>query len=566
MPSPPVTPAETFGEIEMVAGWLKIKSDAYVRMKVMRLFPAAKDDGKGVLRLKATPANAEDVQWMLDRWPHRARPGIMPWIHATVAELKAKRAAGKNTIAGHYSLDIATALPLRPYQTQAVQLTKSSAGLLIGDDVGLGKTATGVGIILAHPLPALVVCPTHIAKQWCDQVRKFAPQLKCHIIQRRAEYSLPQHDVTVISYHKLDAWADKRDWHTVIYDEAHELRGEVTTKGDAARYLAEVCRVRIGLTATPVFNYAGQIYNVMRAIAPGALGTSDEFVREWKSDRKGRVEDPVALGVWLREQMIYLRRSREEVGRQLPPAQELHYTVEHDPKIMDTLTALGRELAKKVLEGTFTDRGIAARELDARLRQITGLAKAPFVADFVADMAENGEKVILAGWHREVYDVWKAKFDAAGIKYALYTGSESATQKAAAAARFIGGEGVKPEEEVQVLILSLRSGEGLDGLQTVCSTVVYGELDWSPQRHHQLTGRVRRDGMDENKPVTAFFLVAESGSDPIVAQVLSAKWQSATAVTDPDKLDPDADFTQAEVESRVQMLAKDFLSRTGGRR
>lgn len=553
---------ETFGEIEMAAGWLKIKSDPFVRMKIMRLFPAMKDDGKGVLRLKATAPNAEDVLWMLGRWPHRSRPGVMPWLRSTTADLKARRAAGKNVLAGHYTLDIRTALPLREYQVQAVELTFATPGLLVGDDVGLGKTATAIGIILAHPMPALVVCPVHLQKQWCDQIQKFAPGLRCHIIRKMEEYQLPEHDVTIITYHKLPAWAQRRQWHTVVYDEVHELRGNDTEKGRAARFLAEVCKVRVGLSATPVFNYAGQIYNIISALMPGLLGTWDEFAREWKCDDKGRLQDPVALGQWLRAQMVYLRRTRAEVGRELPEEESIQHTVEHNPKIMDEFNRLGRQLAKKVLEGSFTEKGIAARELDARLRQITGLAKAPFVADFVTGLVENGEKVILAGWHREVYDVWKAKFNEAGVKFALYTGSESVTQKLNAKARFIGGDQVKPDDEVQVLILSLRSGEGLDGLQTVCKTVVFGELDWSPQRHHQLIGRARRDGMDMTSRVTAFFLVAESGSDPIVAQVLGAKWKSATAVTDPDKLNKEEDFAQPEVQSRVALLAKDWLSRT----
>jgi SNF2 family DNA or RNA helicase len=546
---------ETFGDIELNAGWITLRSDPFVRMKVMRLFPGMKDDGKGTLRIKATESNAEDIAWMLQRWPHRARPGVMSWIRATVAALKTKRAAGQNVLAGHYRLDIKTAVPLRDYQIQAVELTKSSPGLIIGDSVGLGKTATGVGIILAHPLPALVVCPTHIQKQWCDQVRKFAPQLKCHIIQKRGEYTLPEHDVTVITYSKLDAWAQRRAWHTVIYDEGHELRGEDTEKGRAAIFIAEVAKVRVILTATAVFNYAGQLFNMYRAVAPGALGTRDEFAREWKSDHKGRVADPVALGQWLRSQFLYLRRTREEVGRELPPEEIIHHIVEHDPKIMDTMRALGRELAAKVLEGTFTEKGIAARELDARLRQVTGLAKAPAVAEFVTELAQNNEPVLLAGWHREVFNVWRSKFDEAGIRYGMYTGTENASQKALAAAKFI-------ERELDVLIISLRAGEGLDGLQTVCKTVVIGEPDWSPARHLQLIGRARRDGMDMNSRVTAFFLMSESGSDPIMAQVLGAKWKSATAVTDPDKLNPDEDFTQAEEESRIAMLARDWLSRT----
>jgi superfamily II DNA or RNA helicase len=550
--------AEIFGTLDIAAGYFRLKSDPYVRLKCLRLFNGVSDNGPlEPLRVKVTSASCEDIAWILDRWPHKCAAGVLPLLRAQVMANKDGRARSRRIMEGLDTLQINTRLPLRDYQAQAVALTMTNPGLLIGDTVGLGKTVTAIGIIVAHPLPALVVCPTHIQKQWAEKIKEFAPHLKTHQIRRGEEYDLPPHHVTIMSYGMLTPWVGRpqAQWHTVVYDEIHEFRGDNTKKGQSAEFLAQVCKVRIGLSGTPIFNYAGEIYNVFRALCPGALGTESEFKREWKSDNKGRVEDPVALGQWLRSQFIYIRRTREDVGRELPPEETINHPIEHDPKALDEIKALGRELAVKILQGTFTERGQSARELDSRLRQATGIAKAPFVAKFVAALVAGGEPVLLAGWHREVYDIWAAAFTAAGIRHAFYTGKESATQKSVNAAKLIDGE-------IDVLIMSLRSGEGLDGLQTICKTVVFGELDWSPARHHQLIGRVRRDGMDTASRVTAFFLIAKAGSDPIIAQILGNKWKSATAVTDPSKLNPDTEFTQEETESRIAILARDWLART----
>src|SRR3546814_2426589 len=58
------------------------------------------------------------------------------------------------------------------------------------------------------------------------------------------------------------------------------------------------------------------------------------------------------------------------------------------------------------------------------------------------------------------------------------------------------------------MIISNRSGKGLDGLQGYCTEIVKGELDYSPQVHKQLIGRLRRPGMVD--PVTAHYLHVRS--------------------------------------------------------
>jgi len=108
-----------------------------------------------------------------------------------------------------------------------------------------------------------------------------------------------------------------------------------------------------------------------------------------------------------------------------------------------------------------------------------------YVADFVRLLVESGEQVVLYGWHREVYHIWLDRM--ADLKPALFTGTESTSQKQEAKRRFLA-------KETPVLIMSLRAGAGVDGLQHVCKTVVYGELDWSPGVHEQGVGRVFRDG------------------------------------------------------------------------
>jgi SNF2 family DNA or RNA helicase len=106
----------------------------------------------------------------------------------------------------------------------------------------------------------------------------------------------------------------------------------------------------------------------------------------------------------------------------------------------------------------------------------------------------------------------------------MYTGSETAGQKEAAKERFLRGE-------TDLLIMSLRSGAGVDGLQHRCCTGIFGELDWSPGIHQQCVWRLDREG--QTSPVTAFFLVTDDGSDPPIMDVLGIKASESHHIVDP---------------------------------
>jgi hypothetical protein len=283
------------------------------------------------------------------------------------------------------------------------------------------------------------------------------------------------------------------------------------------------------LTATPIYNYADEMYHVLDVLAPGRLGTKAEFGSEWcvgGFDRKAKLVSASAFGRYLREEGLMLRRTRRDVGRELPPVSRIPHHVDADPQKLERVATTAIELAHLILSvnpEAQQARFEASGELSYLLRQATGIAKAPFVAAFVRILVEGGERVVLYGWHHEVYAIWREAL--ADLTPAFFTGRETVTQKEEAKRRFV-------ERETDILIMSLRAGAGVDGLQGTCRTVVNGELDWSPGVHEQSIGRVHRDGQKE--PVMAYFLVTDTGSDPVLVDVLGLKRQIAEGVRDPD--------------------------------
>ncbi len=550
--------SKTYGTACVSGAKLEITGEPHMLLMCKRVFPQLGQQF-GTLQPDNTPANVETLDWFRLRYPLVISPQDERFIRATVEDARNRREECGAICAGAVSLHLDTLLPLRSYQLEAVQVLQRIRGLLCGDDLGLGKTAVALGAMAAGLQPAVLVCKTHLQRQWVEEAAKFLAGVKAHVVKKWSPYPLPPHNLLIITYSKLAGWAETlQGYQLIAFDEMQELRCAGTQKGCAAAHLCEKTPYRLGLTATPVYNYGDEIFTLIELLSPGCLGARTEFNREW-CDFTGKhhiVKEPAALGSFLAEQFVFLRRRRTEVGRELPAVTRISEEVEYDSEALLANEDKALELAKLVLRGEWTQRGQAARELDAMLRQQTGIAKAPFVADFVKQMVDSGEAVVLAGWHHEVYTVWGRAFERAGIRHVCYTGEESPTQKTAALKRFVDGE-------ADVFVLSLRSGEGLNGLQRRATVIVFGELDWSPQVHEQCIGRLQRD--EQCGPVTAVYLYAGGGSDPVIAQVLGIKRGQSEGIINPGADPGAAQFGPQANFSRASELAKAILKRNPAR-
>lgn len=555
---------KTYGRARLDGAEWVVQATPHVMMRLKRIFPRVRTHTDGAIVVRDTPELARDLEWVLSRWPLDVDEISARKLADRAALHRETETAIERILAGAQPILQGArepARPGRPYQLQAADLALATGRLLLADDVGLGKSMSGLLLLRdAETLPALVVTLTHLPRQWMSELEKTYPDMLGHVLGNGDVYDPESRlgerpDVIVTSYSKLAKWQHHLAGavRTVIFDEVQELRRADSERYRAAVHIAGKAAYRVGLTATPVYNYAGEIHNVLSVLAPDALGTRDEFLREWSGTITGfsgniSVKHADALGTWLRDQGLMLRRSRKDVGREIPEPVLIEQPIPTSHQTLDDAVRDASDLAELILstDAAATDRWRAAGDLDWRMRHATGVAKARYVADFVRMLLETEDKVVLFGWHRDVYDIWKERL--IWFHPRFYTGEETPAQKADAVNAFVNGQ-------CRVLIVSLRAGAGLDGLQEAASVAVFGELDWSPGIHEQCVGRLWRDGQDGT--VVAYYLVSDGGTDPLMTEVLGLKRREA------DALRGDKQLINAGASStdRVRRLAESVIAR-----
>lgn len=536
--------------------WGVIDLQPHVAVAFKRLFTKVRSTLTRLI-LADNDETRADLHWFMQRYPLETTDECRRVLQEGVDRINS-RAALRNEI-----LDLEWTPPpivgfregYAPYlyQQQAVQIALANPGLMLGDDVGLGKTITTFAAACAGaPLPMAIVVQPHLVAQWEKKARQFTT-LRVHAVKQSEPYNMPQADVYIFAYTRVAKWIEffrRGFFRSVVYDEIQELRhGTTTAKGQACAVLSQLADFAMGLSATPIYNYGDEMHTIMEYVKPGLLGTREEFLREWCTNGKV-VSDPDALGSFLESTGYMLRRDEDHpaVDASMPPPNIIDIPLPWDDEAMEKEADLLARLADTVLTGAFVEAGQAARDLDVRMRHLTGVTKAKRVAAYCELLLQDVEKILLAGWHRDVYDIWRFKLD----KYdpVQYTGSETNAGKARNVERFCEGRS-------RIMFISLRSGAGLDGLQHHCQDAVFGELDWSPKVHYQLLGRLRRPGQLET--VNGHYLHCDGGSDPVLMSMLGVKDDQSRGIMSPGQ----GPQKKTNEMSRIKLLAQHVLESRG---
>ena len=374
-----------------------------------------------------------------------------------------------------------------------------------------------------------------------------------HVVKGLKPYVLPPADIYLMHYLLLRGWKEalpEMRLPTVIFDEIQELRHSGTEKYSAASLLAERADRVVGLSGTPIYNRGAEIWNVVNTLDFHFLGDYESFTREWCYGYGNQIViKPDVLGDYLRGEGMMLRRTKQEVLGDLPPKRRLVMTIDSDDSVyrqlMQPITDKIR-LLRSDSTLSASQRALVTMEVEQGERQATGIAKAPYVVQFVRALLDGGEKVLLFAHHHQVMDLYQHELRA--FSPAFITGRETTAQKDRSLERFMSGR-------TDLCCISLRSASGLNLQRATC--VVFGELDWSPAVHSQAEDRAHRMGQTDS--ILCYYLVSQGGSDQDVQDALGLKVSQFVALmgdTMPaqETLAEDTQIARQHVERLVRRL------------
>ena len=453
---------------------------------------------------------------------------LFPFQRAGVAY--AMRAMGYEHQNGDWVRSIALA---KPDENGQGSMLSSSGGVLIGDEMGLGKSPQGLALIqAAQAFPTVIVVPASLKLNWEREAHRWIKDARVHVVNGTSG-ELPEADIYIANYDILAHWLNKfPPLKGIVLDESHYIKNGSTIRSKACIELSNRVAeggIRVCLSGTAIVNTPTEIITQLRVI-----NRLDDFGGATKfRSAYGRATNRnlAALNRKLRS-TCYVRRRKTEVLKELPPKMWNVVPVEGDTKIMaeyrkaeaDIIRYLS-ELARQVAIESGADskeaqdaawrkalRARAAEQLVAisTLKQLAARAKMPAAKEWIGNFLENDKKLVVFGWHREVVDAIAENFSN-GIKI---QGGLTGEKRQAAVDLF------QTEDKQKVIACNIKAA-GVGLTLTAASDVLFIEQGWTPADMEQAVDRCHRIGQKDS--VTGWLMVTANTIDEDIAMLIDRK-------------------------------------------
>jgi SNF2 family DNA or RNA helicase len=423
-----------------------------------------------------------------------------------------------------------------PYQKTGTEWLQRNPRGILADEAGLGKT--NQLLLAAEGSRTLIVAPAALLGVWVEALAMWAPGFQ----------------PTLTSYHKL-ARLPKQTWETVIFDEAHYLKGRPTGKKpvgwvQAADHL-QADRMWLA-TGTPMPNWAHELYTPLRLLH----GSKDQrFSSYWRwletwfeinmvQHRRGgpavrqigKPHDDTDAG-WRRFAIDnglvdrWLRRERDKVLPDLPPLTSSDLVVPMTGA-QDATYRQMRKLSAAEIEETgheivvWSEGAVWGKLLrlstglgveDSNVSVGTGSAKLSALLEWAA---ERTRPFMVLSIYQDTVELAVRWLEKAGFSAVWVHGGVSTKEREARFRSFRTGK-------AQVLVGT--TGVLAEGLTfTNADACVFLERDPRPGKVEQATRRIHRIGQEH--PCEVLHLYTENTVDMSLGDLIRAKTVQQTRV------------------------------------
>ncbi|WP_100842175.1 DEAD/DEAH box helicase [Flavobacterium sp. 5] len=424
---------------------------------------------------------------------------------------------------------------LRPYQIQGVKWLlehyNNGLGACLADDMGLGKTLQTLSTLVAvqeqldiqkaedvqldlfdneihtpkEYLKALIVLPSSLVFNWYNEARKFTPHF------RRVQYvgnerkilskKLEKYDLIFTSYAIISrdiSILEKYNFRYLILDESQYIKNKNSKIFKSINQIK--ASHKISLSGTPIENSLDDLWSQMQFINPNILGSYAFFAENYKFPIEKKQDENSLLELKNLISPFILRRTKEQVLKDLPELSEQIFYCEMEPeqeKLYEEEKSKARNSLLKT-DGSGIDKINIINTL-MRLRQLSNhpkmidskseldSGKYLAVTNYLETLVQSQQKTIIFSSFVSNLNFYKKWCQENKIDYCELTGETSLTDREYQVSRF------QNQEKPLLFFISLKAG-GVGLNITKASYVIFLDPWWNPFAEKQGIGRAHRIG------------------------------------------------------------------------
>jgi len=376
---------------------------------------------------------------------------------------------------------------LRPYQKQGFYWLKFlddfGFGGCLADDMGLGKTLQVITFLAYKKQEGagtnLIVLPKSLLFNWEDEIRKFCPSLTYMIYhgnKRKTELkNFEKYDMILSTYGTVTNDIEDLMQHHFSYavlDESQAIKNPTSKRYKAMRLIKS--DNKIVMTGTPIENQTFDLYAQFNFINPGFFGSSTQFKMHFAEPIDLYGNQAVSMELRKLVKPFLLRRTKEQVAKDLPPKTE-DGIQKSKMFVITALLKLRQICNSPALLNEDQDYPNDSVKIDVIMERLAELIP--------------GHKVLVISQFTSMLGLIKERIETAQIPYAYLDGSTRNRKEVV--------DQFNENDDYRVFLLSLKAG-GV-GLNLASADYVFlVDPWWNPAAESQAIDRAHRIGQENH--------------------------------------------------------------------
>lgn len=420
---------------------------------------------------------------------------------------------------------------IRGYQMFASRFALAQRKVIIGDDMGIGKTVEAL-TVLAHlwarrlkgsPDPLfLVICPAAVVLNWLREARQWVdvPILKLHGADRDQAFQqwMRQGGIAVTTYGTVGRFEfQARHPDVVIVDEAHMTKNPEAQRSAITAALVDCAKRAVLLTGTPLENRIDEFMTLAGYV-----------------DLKFRSDSWSPKAFRSAVAPVYLRRNQQDVLDELPQLIEKVDIVEMSPEDE-------RLYRRQVFDGNFMGMRQASLLSGKKSAKVTRLI------EILHEAQAAHRRTLVFSYFRSVLTSLLGVLQAGGFDvHGVLDGSVTPQKRQKMVDHF-------SQADPGAVLLSQIEAGGVGMNIQAASVVILCEPQWKPTVESQAIARAHRQRQELT--VIVHRLITDVGVDQRMLEVLDKKRALFDAYARRSALAEEApeakDASQSEIAAQI---------------